>query len=171
MAHPISRVCWLSNDFHCCVSDASKASNANANANAGVLPHSTSLRVRMTTVSGFMRGANTPPFSTPPAKPAGAPVRDEIAKDGAPGVPAKQQPKTKADPYGMTNKKHVTTKAAAATVLSYFCFVCQRPRAAPVGSMMMLNQPMLGTSWVSFMIFAPRDVALALAALTSSTRT
>src|SRR5258705_11942094 len=49
--------------------------------------------------------------------------------------------------------------------------LCQRPRAAPVGSMMMLNQPMLGTSWVSFMILAPRDLAFALAALMSSTRT
>jgi len=49
--------------------------------------------------------------------------------------------------------------------------LCHRPRAAPVGSMMMLNQPMLGTSWVSFMILAPRDLALALAALMSSTRT
>src|SRR5580692_3685819 len=49
--------------------------------------------------------------------------------------------------------------------------VCHRPKGAPVGSMMMLNQPMWGTSWVSRMIFAPRLAAFLVAALMSSTRT
>ena len=49
--------------------------------------------------------------------------------------------------------------------------VCHRPSGAPVGSMMMLNQPMWGHSWVSRMIFAPRLAAFLVAALMSSTRT
>jgi MacB-like periplasmic core domain len=75
----------------------------------------------------------------------GTAFRDEAAKDGAPG--------------------------GCGLMVGYFFMVCQRPRGAPVGSMMMLNQPMLGTSWVSLATWAPRDWALAVEALTSSTRT
>src|ERR1700730_15330412 len=70
----------------------------------------------------------------------------------------------------MTTRKATARADNGKGTGGYFFIVCQRPRAAPVGSMMMLNQPMLGTSWVSFMIFAPRDLALAVAALMSSTR-
>ena len=46
---------------------------------------------------------------------------------------------------------------------------CQSPSAAPVGSMMIENEPALGTSVTSRMTVAPSDFALAVAALTSST--
>src|ERR1041385_5681952 len=35
--------------------------------------------------------------------------------------------------------------------------VCQRPSIAPVGSTMMLSQPIFATSLTSFITFAPRD--------------
>ena len=47
----------------------------------------------------------------------------------------------------------------------------QRPRAAPVGSTMMLNQPIPGTSVTSFMTFAPRDFAFEVDAWMSLTNT
>src|SRR4030095_528354 len=50
-------------------------------------------------------------------------------------------------------------------------FVCQSPRAAPVGSSMMLSQPMSGTSIESFTILAPSEAAFFVAAPMSSTRT
>src|SRR5437588_10211629 len=50
-------------------------------------------------------------------------------------------------------------------------FVCHSPNAAPVGSSMMLSQPMSGTSIESFTIFAPSDFAFCVAAPMSSTRT
>jgi hypothetical protein len=73
------------------------------------------------------------------------------------------QDKSKSKSKGKSKSK-TRTKA-----LGYF--VCQRPIGAPVGSMMMLNQPMFGTSWVSFMSLAPRLTAFLLAASMSSTRT
>ena len=56
-------------------------------------------------------------------------------------------------------------------VLSYdhFALGCQSPSAAPVGSMMIENEPAFGTSVTSRMTWAPSDFALAVAAVTSST--
>lgn len=48
---------------------------------------------------------------------------------------------------------------------------CHSPSIAPVGSVMIENHPMSGTSVTSFMTFAPSDLALLVAALTSSTNT
>lgn len=53
----------------------------------------------------------------------------------------------------------------------YIAMGFHSPSAAPVGSMMMLNQPVFGTSVTSFMIFAPRDFAFDVAAWMSLTCT
>ena len=50
-------------------------------------------------------------------------------------------------------------------------FGCQSPSIAPVGSVMMENEPAFGTSVTSRMTVAPSDLALAVAAAISSTRT
>src|SRR5436190_15520602 len=48
---------------------------------------------------------------------------------------------------------------------------CQSPSIAPVGSVMMLNEPAPDTSVTSFITLAPSDRALLVAALMSLTRT
>ncbi len=53
----------------------------------------------------------------------------------------------------------------------HFAFGCHSPSAAPVGSVMIENEPAFGTSMTSRMTVAPSDLALAVAAATSSTRT
>ena len=54
---------------------------------------------------------------------------------------------------------------------AYLAAACQSPRAAPVGSTMMLNQPIPGISVTSFTTWAPRDVAFAVDSFTSFTMT
>src|SRR6516165_10795807 len=51
----------------------------------------------------------------------------------------------------------------------HLAFGCHSPSAAPVGSMMIENEPAFGTSVTSRITVAPSDFALAVAAVTSST--
>src|SRR5262249_30442429 len=53
----------------------------------------------------------------------------------------------------------------------HFAFGCHRPSIAPVGSTMIENDPAFGTSVTSRIMVAPSDLALPVAAVTSSTRT
>jgi len=53
----------------------------------------------------------------------------------------------------------------------FFLLGSQRPRIAPVGSVMMLSEPAPFTLVTSFFTFAPRDFAFLVAALTSPTFT
>src|SRR6202022_416412 len=53
----------------------------------------------------------------------------------------------------------------------HFAFGCHSPSMAPVGSVMIENEPAFGTSMTSRITVAPSDLALAVAAATSSTRT
>ena len=53
----------------------------------------------------------------------------------------------------------------------YFFVACQRPSAAPVGSMIIEKMPSSITGTASLTMFAPSDFALAVAALMSSTST
>ena len=75
-------------------------------------------------------------------------------------------------PMTSTNGRNCGRGARVTIRRSRRCYAfCHRPSAAPVGSTMMLNQPICGTSVTSFITFAPSDFALSVAAFTSSTST
>src|SRR5258706_2302861 len=57
------------------------------------------------------------------------------------------------------------------SLLDYFAFACQSPKTPPVGSWMMENEPMSGTSETSRMILASNVFAFLVAATTLSTST
>ncbi len=52
-----------------------------------------------------------------------------------------------------------------------FHFACHSPNIAPVGSVIILSKPMSWTSVTSFMTFAPKVLAFAVAVFISSTNT
>src|SRR5438105_11225191 len=79
-------------------------------------------------------------------------------------------------PFGLCQKHDTRPVPAfrqreASGYRRHFAFGCHSPSMAPVGSTMIENEPAFGTSVTSRMTVAPRDLALAVAAAMSSTRT